>query len=291
MNRITKKYATAFIRTILLLVCYIGVESCNYVEQKRSNEVIAECCGKTLTLGDIENLTNGYSGEDSARIAEDYIRSWATELLMYENSLRATSKRLEELIEDYRRSLYIHEYEQLLVEQHMSKTVEDTLITMFYNEHKQQLKLQEMILKGALIVVPNGAPNMSDLRRHLNKIDQPESLEWLEKYVYQYGVGYELFTDEWKLREEVVGYIPIEKSELEKLLRKNQRVEIQDSVNTYLLEVIEYCPAGGVMPIEYAHKDIEETILRARRIDFLQSTREEIYDKSIKNGKVKRYEN
>ena len=54
-------------------------------------------------------------------------------------------------------------------------------------------------------------------------------------------------------------------------------------------EVEDYYPAGGVMPLDYARKDIEMNILRARRTEFLDSMRNELYDKSIKNGKLKRY--
>jgi hypothetical protein len=115
-------------------------------------------------------------------------------------------------------------------------------------------------------------------------------LEWIEKYVYQYGVGYELFVEDWKLQEEVLDYIPLEEQELEKLLRKNRQVEVQDSINTYLLEVMDYHLAGSVMPLEYARKDIEKNILGARRVDFLEDARNELYDKSLKNGKLVRYE-
>ena len=57
-----------------------------------------------------------------------------------------------------------------------------------------------------------------------------------------------------------------------------------------MLEVLDYYPAGGVMPLDYARKDIETNILRTRRVNFLDSMRNELYDKSLKNGKLKRYE-
>ena len=182
------------------------------------------------------------------------------------------------------------EYEQLLVAQRMPQMIEDSLVHAFYETHKSQLSLREMILKGALVVIPNGAPNVAELKRNLQHLDDAESLEWIEKYVYQYGVGYELFVEDWKLQEEVLDYIPLEEQELEKLLRKNRQVEVQDSINTYLLEVMDYHLAGSVMPLEYARKDIEKNILGARRVDFLEDARNELYDKSLKNGKLVRYE-
>ncbi len=279
-----------FSRIIVLSLCLLMVCSCAHVRKGRAKDVVAECCGKILTIGEIDQLTYGFTGEDSARMAEEYIRNWAIELLMYDNAHRATNRQIEELVADYRRSLYMHEYEQLLVAQRMPQMIEDSLVLAFYETHKSQLSLREMILKGALVVIPNGAPNVADLKRNLQHLDDAESLEWIEKYVYQYGVGYELFVEDWKMQEEVLGCIPLEKQELEKLLRKNRQVEVQDSINTYLLEVMDYHLAGSVMPLEYARKDIEKNILGARRVDFLKDARNELYDKSLKNGKLVRYE-
>ena len=287
---LSNKITIIVVRGALLLVCTAIVCACGFLGKERGRNVVAECCGQTLTVEDVAQLTKGYSGADSARIAEEYIQDWAVELLMYETSHRVSNRKIEELVADYRRSLYMHEYEQLLVAQRMPLMIEDTLISAFYETHRQQLILCEMILKGALVVVPNGAPNMGDLRKHLGKLDDSESLEWIEKYVYQYGVGYELFVEDWKLCEEVLDCMPLEKTELSKLVRKNKQVELQDSINTYMLEVVDYYPAGGVMPLDYARKDIEMNILRTRRTEFLDSMRNELYDKSIKNGKLKRYE-
>lgn len=279
-----------FSRIIVLSLCLLMVCSCAHVRKGRAKDVVAECCGKILTIGEIDQLTYGFTGEDSARMAEEYIRNWAIELLMYDNAHRATNRQIEELVADYRRSLYMHEYEQLLVAQRMPQVIEDTLVSAFYETHKSKLVLREMILKGALVVIPNGAPNVTDLKKNLQHLDDAESLEWIEKYVYQYGVGYELFVEDWKMQEEVLDCIPLEKEDLAKLLRKNRQVEVQDSINTYLLEVMDYYLAGSVMPLEYARKDIEKNILGARRVDFLKDARNELYDKSLKNGKLVRYE-
>ena len=279
-----------FSRIIVLSLCLLMVCSCAHVRKGRAKDVVAECCGKILTIGEIDQLTYGFTGEDSARMAEEYIRNWAIELLMYDNAHRATNRQIEELVADYRRSLYMHEYEQLLVAQRMPQLIEDSLVSAFYETHKSKLVLREMILKGALVVIPNGAPNVADLKQNLQHLDDSESLEWIEKYVYQYGVGYELFMEDWKLQEEVLDCIPLEKEELAKLLRKNRQVEVQDSINMYLLEVMDYHSAGSVMPLEYARKDIEKNILGGRRVDFLKAARNELYDKSLKNGKLVRYE-
>lgn len=279
-----------FVRAIVLLLCSACLVSCGLFKKKRSHDVVAECCGKKLMRVDIERLTEGYTGDDSTAIANAYIENWAVELLMYESSHRVASREIEELVEDYRRSLYINEYEQLLVSQRMEHNIADSLIENFYAEHKENLILKEMIVKGALLVVPNEAPNMSNLRKQLSKLPSNEAMEWVEKYVYQYGVGYELFADTWKQCNEIASYIPVSKDELMQMVRKEKLVEVRDSLNTYLLEVVDYYGVGSVMPLDYARKEIEDNILRTRSREFIKNTRKELYNKSLKNGKVKRYE-
>ena len=214
--------------------------------------------GKAITYAQIETLTAGISPTDSARVANEYIRQWAIDIIEYEVAKDQVNKDIEQLVEDYRRSLYLYEYEQLLVSQRMPQDVADSLLLSFYDTHKHELLLREMILKGVLVIIPKDAPNLIDLRRHLVRLDDSESLEWLEKFVYQYAVGYELFVDNWKVCDEILAFLPIEKRELGKLLRENKHIELEDSLNTYFLEIVEFYPSGSVMPFDYARWDIEK---------------------------------
>lgn len=284
------KSSWIFSYSMVLLLCAVGMCSCGYLKNERGQDVVAECCGQVLTVDDIRVHTAGFSAEDSARIADEYIKSWAIELLMYEGSHRVDSKKIEALVEDYRRSLYVYEYEQLLVAQRMSQEVPDSLIQSYYQRNKQYLILRETLLKGALIILPKDAPKIDNLHRHLSTLNKSESLEAVEKYVYQYGVGYELFVDEWKPAESVIACMPIELADLDRILAKNKLIEVKDSINIYMFQVVDFCSAGSVMPLDYARENIVANILGAQSKEFIRKTRQDLYDKSIKNGKLKRYE-
>ena len=67
-------------------------------------------------------------------------------------------------------------------------------------------------------------------------------------------------------------------------------IELSDSINTYLLQVTAIYRRGEEMPIDYARAEIEEIILRNRQVDFLKYEREQLYEKAIKEGQLKRYE-
>ena len=278
-----KKY---IILTTLVCVLY----GCSLFEQKRHSGVVAEYKGKTLTYEEVQRQTIGMSTEDSARVAEQYIYQWAINLLEYDVAKDKLNKDIERMVEDYRRSLYIHEYEQYLIAQRMSKEVEDTIIKEFYDLHSHHFVLREAIVKGVLLVVPNGAPNMDLLRKNIQHPEEEANIEWIEKFAYQYAAGYELFLDDWKTVSQIILRMPFEKDDLNKQLKATRQIELQDSINTYLLQVTDLYQANQPMPIEYARPEIEKIMLAQRQVNFIQQERIGLYEKAIKEGILKRYE-
>ena len=274
----------------LLIVCLALLKSCQLFEERRLSGSVAEYNGKTITIGELRSITAGLSPEDSTRVAEQYIRQWAINLIEYDIAKDQTNKAIEQLVDDYRRSLYLHEYEKNLIARRMPRAVEDTLIQSFYEQHKEHLILPETIIQGLLLVVPVGAPNMTDLRKKIQQPDSEENMEWIEKFAYQYAVGYELFLEEWKSSNELFMHMPFERDYLNKQLKGKSQIELQDSTNVYLLQITDFYRQGALMPLTYARKEIEEIILRQRQVEFVQREREQLYEEAIKQGKLKLYE-
>ena len=277
-------------KIIILITALFMLNSCHLFEERRLSGSVAEYNGKTITFGELRSITAGLSPDDSARVAELYIRQWAINLIEYDIAKDQSNKAIEQLVEDYRRSLYLHEYEEQLIAQRMPRIVEDTLIQAFYDLHHEHLVLPETILQGLLLVVPIGAPNMDILRKKIQLPSDEENIEWLEKFAYQYAVGYELFLEEWKTTNDILVYMPFKQDNLEKQLKTKRQIELQDSVNVYLLQVTDMHHQGSQMPLSYAKKEIEDILLRQRQVQFLQHEREQLYEEAIKQGKLRLYE-
>lgn len=279
-------------KVFIFIVCAATLLSaCSSFEQKRSSGIVAEYNGKVITKAEIDVLTTGMTSEDSLRVAEYYIQQWAIDMIEYDIAKDKASKEIERLVDDYRRSLYIHEYEKRLIAQRMPQEVEDTLVQEFYLEHISHFILPETIIKGILLVVPNGAPDMDQLRKRIVEPSSEENIEWIEKFAYKYATGYELFLEQWQTTSQVVLRMPFEQDDLNKRLRQKRQVEMQDSINIYLLQVTDMYQKGQNMPIDYARPEIEKIILRQRQVDFLLHEKQGLYNKAFKEGKVKRYEN
>lgn len=275
--------------TIILLVLTLLV-GCDRLDIKRLQGVVAECNGESLLATEIEALTLGLSAEDSAQVAEQYVHQWAINLLMKDVIRGNQNKEIERLVAEYRRSLYQHEWEQHLVVRRMSQHVEDSVVLAYYEANKHHFVLRETILRGVLLVVPNGAPSMDQLKRYIVEPQDEEHIEWVEKYAYQYASGYELFLDEWKTANQILLRMPFEEDNLQKQLKQQRQITMQDSLNNYILQVVDVYVKGEQMPIDYARKEIEKIILSQRQVDFIESERENLYNNAIQSGKLKRYE-
>lgn len=275
--------------TIILLVLTLLV-GCDRLDIKRLQGVVAECNGESLLATEIEALTLGLSAEDSAQVAEQYVHQWAINLLMKDVIRGNQNKEIERLVAEYRRSLYQHEWEQHLVARRMSQHVEDSVVLAYYEANKHHFVLRETILRGVLLVVPNGAPSMDQLKRYIVEPQDEEHIEWVEKYAYQYASGYELFLDEWKTANHILLRMPFEEDNLQKQLKQQRQITMQDSLNSYILQVVDVYVKGEQMPIDYARKEIEKIILSQRQVDFIESERENLYNNAIQSGKLKRYE-
>lgn len=251
---------------------------------------VAEYGGKTITEQELQLITSGLSPKDSLRVAQQYVRQWAIGMIEYDIAKEQTNKAIEQLVEDYRRSLYLHEYEEKLIAQRMPRIVEDTLIQSFYDLHRQHLILPQTIMQGLMLVVPIGAPNMNELRKNIQHPEEEANIEWIEKFAYKYAVGYELFLDEWKTSSDVFVHMPFEQDNIDKQLKTKRQIELQDSVNIYIMQVTNLHMKGTLMPLTYARKDIETILLRQRQVEFLQRERDYLYEEAIHTGKLKLYE-
>ena len=263
--------------------------SCSVFTKKHRAGVAVEVSGQDLEYSELDMLTAGLSEEDSASVAEAFIRQWATEVLLYDKARnKVDDKEIEALVEDYRRSLYAHEYAERLL-QRMPKRIDQAEIDSFYTKHQSQYVLKEALVKGLLLIVPNGAPDLEKLKKKMSSLNE-KNIEDIEKYAYRYATGYELFIDEWVKMDQLSVWMPITKADLQKQIKPNMLFTINDTVSTYVLQVNDIRAEGTAMPIEYARAEIEPILLRERANSYLQNERERIYEDGVRFKKIQRYE-
>ena len=262
------------------------LNACTALEKKQQAGAAVEVQGHYLYLSTLDSLTLGLSGEDSMRVAQQFINQWAKDVVLYEEVQNRKAQlggvNIDRMVEDYRRALYTQAYEEYLVDRRMPKTVADSTALHIYAQMPERFKLNESIMHGILVVVPTDAPKIDKLRKWLAS----GSMDDIEKYAYQNASGYELFNDRWLTTTEMLQHMPIERADLEARLKAKNQIEVADSTKTYLLQVTEKHMRGEQMPIEYARPEIEKIVLTERQVEFLQKERERLYNEAIQSGKV-----
>ena len=280
---------------LMTLMC-----GCQALEKKQQVGAVAELNGHYLYRSTLDSLTLGLNSEDSLRVVQLFIRQWAQDILLYDNSTARTHQEIEQMVSEYRRTLYAQAYEDRLVERRMPKSIPDSAVQAIYDRMPDRFILDESIVKGVLLVVPNDAPNLSKVKQWLLKIGTERQerkekknskvtnvLDDIEKYVYQNASGYELFTDQWTTVTALTRQMPVERADLETKLKYGNRIEISDSTQTFILQVTEKHMRGEKMPVEYARPQIEKIILNARRVEFLRKERERLYNDAVQEKKIK----
>ena len=305
-SRFMKK--TGIKTLIWTLAGIVLLGGCQALEKKQQVGAVAELNGHYLYRSTLDSLSLGMDSIDSARVTDQYIRQWAQDILLYDNSTARTNEHIEQMVSDYRRTLYAQAYEERLIDKRMSKKVADSAVVALYEQMPERFKLNESIMQGVLVIVPKDAPNVPKLRQWLIKMKSERMearieeqkvkadnrkgkkelnvMDEIEKYVYQNASGYELFTDKWLTTTEMMSQIPLERAELENKLRYTDRIEVADSARTYILQITDKHMRGEAMPIDYARPEIEKIVLNARQVEFLRSERERMYEEAIQTKKL-----
>ena len=285
--RFMKKKAIVYVCLAGFLLC-----GCQALEKKQQAGAAVELHGQYLYYSTLDSLTLGLNSEDSLRVAEQYIRQWAQDILLYNNAMSHRNEQIESMVDDYRRTLYAQAYERRLVDRRMPKAVADSTVEALYAQMPDRFKLSESIMQGMLVVVPSDAPNIAKLRKWMTQVkgedteEDSKILDEIEKYAYQNASGYELFTDRWKTTTEMMSHMPIERTELENKLKYKNQIEVTDSTKTFILQVISKRMRGEAMPVEYSRPQIEKIILNEREVTFLQEERERLYREAIETKKI-----
>jgi len=277
-------------KKVVYIAIVMMLAGCTWVQPKHQDGVAVELDGRSLSFAELDDITrSATSPADSAQMAETYIYQWATDILEYDEARDRANEDIERLVEDYRRSLYIHDYEQKLIARHQPKQWPDSVVENIYAQQQNHLRLRESIVKGVLLVVPQGAPKINYLKNWLGHLTDA-NIEKIEKYAFQYASGYEYFPNQWRSINQIIMHLPLQTNTLEERLTRGGQIVMEDSMSVYILQVTDKRMSGEIMPLDYAREDIQQILLNDWQVGFMKNERRSMYDKAVRFNKLKRYE-
>lgn len=288
----TPSHIGGMARLLVIVLLMLPFTSCQKKVEHGGKHPVAQVNGEFFYQEDlVKVLPYGLSAADSAKLAKELIRKWAEDQVLYDKAEHNVSGdgHIEQLVEDYRRKLILNSYEQRLIQQKMTEEVTEEELQSYYEENKLLFILEEPVIKGVFIKVPRKTSGLKDLKKWY-KDSSEESLEQLEKFALRNAVIYEYFYDRWMPVSELEGKITVNLSELGKDFDKNRNIEDEDEEYCYLLHIEEYINKGEAKPYDMAKPEIIDLLANARRVEFMQKVKKDLYNQAIEKGRIKYYE-
>ncbi len=274
----------------LLLCC--SLTSCDFITSVfRRDKIVASACGENLTEAELyRNLDmTGLNSSDSADAIDMYIKSWASDRVMYELSRDEVSeesnKEIDSLVENYRQSLYVYEYELQLIRDHLSSQITDEQVSAYYKENPSLFYLQEPLLKGVAVTILNRSSDFPVLKLLMES--PGPSMDMIESLCVKSAAKFDYFNDNWTLLSDIQKRCTLPIHEVE--FKDKTLYSESDSIHTLFLYVNNSVLSGDMQPFDFAKNRIRSILTEQKKNEFLRSYRSKLYENGVNNGSVKRY--
>ena len=143
--------------------------------------------------------------------------------------------------------------------------------------------LQSNIVKALFIKIPVETPNTGRIRS-LARSTKQDDLQELETLCYQFAEKFDDFNEDWIPLDMISVELPQEINNQESFLRRTTFFETSDSEFLYFVVIRDYKLRSSLAPLEYVKDDIRRMIWNLRRIEFIQSLENGIYNDAVRNN-------
>ena len=275
-------------RKALLIITFLAaISSCRLYDRLFKGDVVARAGRDVLYESDVEALNiTGFSAEDSARLGERYIMSWAKNRLMLymaESPLSIADRELEVRLEEYPQQRLVYRYEQKYVEQRLDTVVSEQEYLDFYEANPASFTTHVPLMKGRYIKMSDNSPNLNPVKSlYRSRIE--EDMDRLEQLCYTSAEKYYFFED-WVGLDAVVEGTGLDVQELARVLESRSYLEKDFLGYTYLISVDDYIPAGSLAPYEYCRERIRNHILNRRKQELVTSLERNLLNDAIVSEK------
>jgi len=286
---ILKKYFLGFFLGFAALL----TQACDYFEPSEDRTVVVRVNDSYLYEEDIASLINeDTSPEDSSIIVSNYITRWATQQLLIDraelNLPESQQKEFNDLVSNYRNELYTNAYTEAVVSRDLDTSLNKAEIEDYYAQNKENFILNEDLVKLRYINLAKNSNNLDELKtkfRRFNEKDQQDLIDIALQFK-----NYSLNDSVWVKTKSVYNKIgPLSVEDRASLLKKSNFMELQDSLNVYLVYVNDVLSRNEQAPLEYASATIREILLNKRKQALIKELEKDITKDAIKNNEFEIY--
>ncbi len=280
-------------KAILIGFVPILVISCDLFKSQDNRKVVVRVNNSYLYEEDIKSLVgDGLSAEDSTIIVNSYINRWATQQLLIDraklNLPEARQKEFNELVENYKNELYTNAYTDAVVSKELDSVFADTIIASYYEQNKENFKLSQDLVKLRYINLEANNTNLDKIKDWFVRFNEEDKVK-LQENALQFK-NYSFNDSVWIKTATVYDKVtPLSVEDRAKLLRKDNYIELKDSIETYLIYVNDALKKNDQAPLEYAKPTVEQILLNKQKLELVKQLEKDITKDAIKNNQFEIY--
>ena len=282
-----------YFKILSALLLFFLFSACNYLEKEEEREVIARVNETYLYKEDIEPLIGeGVSAEDSTLIVSNFVNRWATQQLLIDkakfNLSTQQQKEFDELVKNYKNELYSKAYADALVAKQLDTSFNESEIEEYYNSNLENFRLNEDLLKLRFIQLDKNSLDLQEIKEKFVRYNEQD-----KKDLDQISLTFKAFSfndSVWVGSGSVYDKIgPLNDSNKSQLLKKSNFLQLEDSLEVYLVYVKDFLKRNDQAPLEYATSTIKQILLNQRKADLVQKLEKDITRDAIENEQFEIY--
>jgi HEPN domain-containing protein len=280
-------------RTVLILLLVFLLAACKNTKNTVNRIPLAEVGKVILYYDEVPQLIrHGINESDSAGTIQNYINKWTKRQLLLQKAEENLSPELRteiaQELEETRANLVIYQYQRQMMLQKMDTVISDTELEKYYTANHSSFLLASNIVKALFIKLPVETPEINRIKT-LARSNEQQELQQLESYCFQFAEKFDDFNEEWVPMDRLVVELPDDIENQENFLKRNTFYETSDSTSVYLISIRDYKLRSTLAPFEYVKNDIKRIIWNSRRLEFIQSLENGIYNEALKENSFKIY--
>jgi len=281
-------------KKVIILAAALLLASCNIVNNLiHDDQVVAKAGGERLYRSELAKyIPDGVSSADSAAMADQYIRSWASEILFVEKAEKELSKEerdMEKELEDYRKSLLKYRYEQLYINARLDTLITDEQVSGYYEAHKESFVLSRPILRVRFIDFMKESPNRQEILDKLPATGGRDRQD-LDSLAYVSSIRYIDSSDEWLDAGILAREFATDWETMLSHLKNNYIIidseESGDVRAAYVFDIIR----KGTAPLEFCSPLIKDNIISTRKRELLEKLEQDLLTEALEKKDFVKYE-
>ena len=276
--------------TMRILIMFILVLGCKNFQQTEKRKKVARVNSIFLYESDIENEINAkLSDEDSIVMSRSIINKWATNHLVYSQSILylddSIQTNLTKMVDNYKLQLWTNTYRNLLSKSNINNKIDSLDKIEYYEKNKKNFRLKEDLYKVAYLILPENNKNLKLITSRFRNFSYSD-LFFLDSLNYQFN-DFHLNNPVWLNKNNLKKKIPLLNFfENNFNLKKRDFFVYKDSLQVYLLKVFDFKKYNTSAPFEVVETNIEKILINRKKLYFLKNFNKEILDDAIQTKKL-----